>query len=230
MASNRSPDTTVATPPSDRVRLRRGAHLGQYGRADVHAVLDAGLLAHVGVMTDGGPLVIPMAYGRDDDHIYIHGSVANAALRAADGRDVCVTVSVVDGLIFGRSAFHNSMQYRAVMIRGRAERLRDPAEHERALQLVSDHAAANWNTARPPTESEIRKTMAVAVPLTEASVKVRDGGPIDEPEDIDGPVWGGSVPITTTFASPVPSPDLPPGTPSRPEIDAIAGRPAHDRA
>lgn len=211
------------------MRLRRGAHLGRYGRDEVLAVLDAGIIAHVGVATPEGPVVVPMAYGHDGERLYVHGSVANAALRHGDGQDICVTVTVVDGLIFGRSAFHNSMQYRAVMVRGRAERVRDDAEHEQALALVSDHVAANWDTARPPTPAEIRQTMVLAVPLTEAAVKIREGGPIDEPEDIDGPVWGGSVPITSTFGDPVPAPDLPAGVATRPDIAALAGRPVHPR-
>ncbi len=216
-----------AAPASDRVLLRRGAHLGRYAAADVAAVLDAGVIAHVGVSTPAGPVVIPMAYGRDDERIYLHGSVANAALRAADGQDVCVTVTVVDGLIFGRSAFHNSMQYRSVIIRGQAERVRDSAAHVRALQLVSDHVTANWDTARPATDAEVRQTMVISVPLDEASAKVREGGPIDEPGDVDGPFWGGAVPISTTFGQPVGSPDLPAGVAPRAAIEGLAGRPVH---
>lgn len=216
-------------PASERVRLRRGAHLGRYGSDDVRAVLDAGLIAHLGVVTSDGPVVIPMAYGHDGAHIYLHGAVGNAALRAADGHDVCVTVTVVDGLIFGRSAFHNSMQYRSAVIRGRATRILDHAEHRHGLQLVTDHVAANWASARPPTDAEVRKTMIVTVPLAEASTKVRTGGPADEPEDLAGPHWGGSVPISAFFDDPVPSPDLPPGIAVPEAIAALRGRPVHPR-
>ena len=219
--------TTTTTAPSDRVRLRRGAHLGRYGRDDVLAVLDAGVIAHVGVTTPEGPVVIPMAYAHDGERLYLHGAVANAALREGDGHDVCVTVTVVDGLIVARAAFHNSMQYRAVMVRGRAERVSDDAEHEQALALITDHVVANWDTARPATAAEIRRTMVLAVPLTEASAKIRRGGPIDDPEDLDGPYWAGSIPITTTFGEPVPSPDLPPGVTPRPALGAVAGRAVH---
>lgn len=222
-----SDDTTG--PPSDRVRLRRGAEHGHYARHDVLAVLDAGVIAHVGVTTPDGPVVIPMAYGHDGERLYLHGSVANAAMRHGAEQDICVTVSVVDGLIFGRSAFHNSMQYRAVMVRGRAERVRDEAEHLRALALVSDHVTPNWDSARPSTPTELKQTMVLAIPLTEASAKIREGGPMDEPEDLETSYWAGSVPITTTFGEPVPSPDLPAEVTPRPDIDALAGRPVHDR-
>lgn len=211
------------------MRLRRGAHLGRYDRSEVIEVLDAGVIAHVGVGTPDGPVVIPMAYGHDGEHLYLHGAVANAALKAADGQDVCVTVTVVDGLIFARAAFHNSMRYRSVVIRGRASRLHDPADHERALAIVSDHVAPNWDSARPPTATELRKTMSMVVPLTEAAAKIRDGGPNDEPDDIDGPYWAGTVPIITTFGDAIPSPDLPTGVAPRPEIDALTGRPVHPR-
>lgn len=220
-------DTTTAPPASDRVRLRRGADNGRYAPDDVRAVLDAGVIAHVGVATPSGPVVIPMAFGRDEDSIYLHGAVANAALRAADGADVCVTMTVVDGLIIARSPFHNSMQYRSVVIRGAARRIRDEAEHRRALQLISDHVVANWETARPPSDAEVRATMVIAVPLTEASAKVREGGPRDEPDDLPGPHWGGTVPITTTFEPPVPSPDLGPGIDPPPAVAALAGQSAH---
>ena len=192
-------------------------------------MLDAGLIAHVGVTTPEGPVVIPMAYAHDGERLFLHGAVANAALREGDGQDVCVTVTVVDGLIVARSAFHNSMQYRAVMVRGRAERVTDETEHERALALITDHVVDNWDTARPATAAEVRRTMVLAVPLTEASAKIRVGGPIDEPEDLDGPYWAGSIPIVTTFGEPVPSPDLPPGVTIRPEIQALARRNVHAR-
>ncbi|MDQ3739221.1 MAG: pyridoxamine 5'-phosphate oxidase family protein [Actinomycetota bacterium] len=214
-------------PASDRVRLRRGAHNGVYEHEAVLAVLDAGLIAHVGVVTADGPIVIPMAYGRSDDEIYLHGSVANAALRAADGADVCVTVTVIDGLIVGRSPFHNSMQYRSVVVRGLARRVRDDAEHVDALRRVSNHVVATWNGARPPTADELRRTMVIAVPLVELSAKVRTGGPADEPEDLEGPHWGGSVPIVATFGDAVPSPDLPPGIAVPSPVAALAGSAVH---
>lgn len=214
-------------PASDRVRLRRGVHNGVYEHEAVLAVLDAGLIAHVGVATADGPIVIPMAYGRSDGELYLHGSVANAALRAADGADVCATITVVDGLIVGRSPFHNSMRYRSVVVRGRARRVSDAAEQVDALRRVSDHVVATWGEARPPTADELRRTMVIAVPLVEVSAKVRTGGPADEPEDLDGPHWGGAVPIVVTFGDAVPSPDLAPGIDVPPSVAALAGIAVH---
>lgn len=190
-------------------------------------VLDAGVIAHVGVVTPTGPVVIPMAYGRDDDNVYLHGAVANAALRAADGADICVTVTIVDGLILARSPFHNSMQYRSVVVRGTARRIRDDAEHTRTLRLIADHVVANWDTARPPTPAEQRATTVIAVALTEASAKIRRGGPIDEPDDLGGPHWAGTVPISTTFEAPVPSPDLAGGIDVPAAVAALIRSAAH---
>ena len=135
-----------AEPSTDRVRVRRGAIRAEYDRDAILEVLDAGLIAHVGVVTDDGPIVLPMAYGRDDDWLYLHGSVANAALRAAVGQDICVTVTILDGLVVGRCPFHNSMNYRGVVVRGTARRVDDPDEHMAALRLVSDHVVATWDT------------------------------------------------------------------------------------
>ena len=229
-------DSAAATPSTEpasgRVRLRRGSGRGHYDLATVHAVLDAGLVAHLGVTTVDGPLVIPMAYGRDDEQVYVHGALANAAIAAAAGSEVCLTVTIVDGLIFGRSAFHNSMQYRSVVVRGIARAVDDPAEQRRALQLISDHVAASWDTARPATDSEVRRTAVIAIPLTESSAKIRDGGPADEPEDLDGPVWAGHIPIESRYGEPVDSADLVPGRASladRAQIAALAGRPVGAR-
>jgi nitroimidazol reductase NimA-like FMN-containing flavoprotein (pyridoxamine 5'-phosphate oxidase superfamily) len=212
-----------AGPATERVRVRRGANRAAYERDAVFGVLDAGLIAHVGVVTDDGPIVLPMAYGRTDDWLYLHGSAANAALRAAVGRDVCATVTIVDGLLIGRSPFHNSMHYRAVVVRGVARRVDDPAEHLEALRLVSDHVVDTWAAGRPPVEREVRKTMVIAVPLAEVSAKVRVGDPADEPEDLDGPHWGGAVPIHAVWGDPVPSSDLRPGIDPPPSVAALAG-------
>ncbi|MFT3852796.1 MAG: pyridoxamine 5'-phosphate oxidase family protein [Ilumatobacteraceae bacterium] len=220
-----SSETTTPGPASDRVRLRRGANRAEYDPDEIFAVLDAGLIAHLGVITPRGPIVLPMAYGRTDEWLYLHGSVANAMLRTAVGTDVCVTVTIVDGLVVGRSAFHNSMNYRGVVVRGTARRVDDPAEHRLALQLVSDHVVPTWDAARPPTDGEIRTTMVIAVPLVEMSAKIRSGDPIDEPEDVDGSHWAGHVPIASRFAAPVPSADLPAGVSTPRAIAALAGRP-----
>jgi uncharacterized protein len=213
----------TAEPASDRVRLRRGATRADYDRDTIFAVLDAGLIAHVGVVTDDGPIVLPMAYGRTDEWLYVHGSVANAALRAAAGTDICITVTIVDGMVVGRCPFHNSMNYRGVVVRGIARRVDDPAEHVAALKLVSDHVMPTWDTGREPNAAEIRKTMVIAVALDEMSAKIRGGDPIDEPEDIAGPHWAGHVPLRTTWEVPVHSQDLPDGISVPDGIAVLAG-------
>jgi nitroimidazol reductase NimA-like FMN-containing flavoprotein (pyridoxamine 5'-phosphate oxidase superfamily) len=216
---------TSTEPNSDRVRLRRMAQRGAYERAAVYDVLDAGLVAHVGVVTEDGPIVLPMAYGRTDAQFYLHGSVANAALRAAVGHDICVTVTITDALIVGRSPFHNSMNYRCAVVRGVARRVDDVDERTVALRVISDHITATWDYGRAPTDAELRQTLVVAVELVEMSAKVRTGDPIDEPADLDGPHWAGRVPIVTTWGDPVPAADLATGVEVPGAIGSMAGRP-----
>lgn len=216
--------TVPAPSPSDRVRLRRGAHHGRYDRADVTSVLDAGLVAHVGVATDDGPVVIPMAYGHDGDRLLLHGAAANGALGAAIGADVCVTVTVVDGFIVGRSAFHNSMRYRSVVVRGVAERV--PDEHQAdALRTISDHVVETWATGRPPADTELRRTLVIAVALGEASAKIRSGDPTDEPGDVETDHWAGAVPIEARWGPLEPTANLRAGITAPPAVVALRGQP-----
>ena len=167
------------------------ADRGRYDRAEVLDILDAGLVAHVGVSTPEGPVVLPMAYGRDDRHIYLHGAVANHLLGSAGGREVCLTVTLVDGLVMARTPFHNSMNYRSAVVRGRARRVVDERRKLRALKLITDHVVANWDANRLPSASDLRRTLVLELPLAEASAKVRDGDPVDEPGDMTGPLVGG---------------------------------------
>ena len=212
-----------AGAPSARTRVRRGAPRARYGRDDVLGILDAGLIAHVGVTTDEGPLVLPMAYGRDDDWLYLHGAAANHLLNTGEGDEICVTVTRLDGLVMARTPFHNSMNYRSVVVRGRATRILGERRRLYALKLITDHAVAHWDLVRPPSPSDLRKTMVLELPLEEASAKVRAGDPVDEPDDIAGPWWAGVVPITTRFDAPVASADLTgDGRPPAP-IEALAG-------
>ena len=201
-------DTSTAGPPSDRVRLRRIAERGRYDAATITSILDDGLVAHVGVTTPDGPVVLPMAYGHTDGTLYLHGAVGNALLGAAVDVELCATVTLVDGLVLARTPFHNSMNYRCVVVRGRGRRVEDPAEHERALRIITDHVVATWDHGRPPTPSDLRRTLVLALPLTEASAKVRRGDPVDEPQDLEGPHWAGTVAVTTTFGPPMPAADL----------------------
>lgn len=198
-----------AGAPSKRTRVRRRADRARYGSDDVLGILDAGLIAHVGVGTPEGPLVLPMAYGCDGERLYLHGARANHLLRSGDGHDVCVTVTHLDGLVIARTPFHNSMNYRSVVVRGRARRIDDNRRRLHALKLITDHISANWDACRPPSPSELRKTTVLELPIAEASAKVRTGGPVDDPDDVAGPWWAGVVPVTTRFETPEASADSP---------------------
>ena len=201
--------TKPATDPSsERVRLQRGAQRGAYDPKVICDILDAGTIAHVAVTTPEGPLALPMAYAHDRTDLFLHGANANAVLNAAIGHDINVTVTVLDGLIIGRSPLHNSATYRSVVVRGTARQITDIAHKQRALQRISDHVIATWDRGRLPTPSELRRTLVIAIPLAEASAKIRTGGPIDEPHDLNRPHWAGTIPIVTRFTTAQPSPDL----------------------
>jgi len=196
----------------------------------VLGILDAGLIAHVGVTTPDGPLVLPMAYGRDEERLYLHGAAANHLLGTGEGEEICVTVTHVDGLVMARTPFHNSMNYRSVVVRGKATRIDGEERKRYALQLITDHIVANWDTSRPPSQIDLRRTLVLELPLTEASAKVRTGDPIDEPDDIAGPWWAGVVPISTRFEAPVVSADYTGDAGPPAAIEDLAGRSPDDRA
>jgi uncharacterized protein len=203
--------STETTPLSStpRTTLRRHRERGQADRAALYEVLDAGLICHLGVVSDGTPVVLPTAYGRDGDTLYLHGSSANGALWAADGQRVCVTVTHMDGLVAARSAFSHSVNYRSAVIFGTATIVKDDDERWQALRLITDHLIpGRWAAVRQPTTKEMAATSVLSLPLTEASVKVRSGMPKDEPGDYDLDVWAGVLPISVTFGSPVPDPQL----------------------
>jgi nitroimidazol reductase NimA-like FMN-containing flavoprotein (pyridoxamine 5'-phosphate oxidase superfamily) len=211
--------------------VKRGANRAAYEPAVVRAVLQAGHIAHVGVVTDDGPIVLPMAYGvrkgADGDEVLIHGSAANAMMRAGRGLDVCVTVTIVDGLVVARSPFHNSMNYRSVVVRGTATAITDPVDKLAALKVINDHIAPVWDTARPPNDTELKQTLVLALPLVEASAKIRVGDPIDDDEDLQGPHWSGVVPLTATWGPPVPAADLRGAPPVPFAVSALSGTDAH---
>ena len=224
------PTPEEPAPPSDRVRVRRFAARARYERSEVLGILDAGLIAHVGVSTPDGPVVLPMAYGRDDEHLYLHGAVGNHLLRAGDGQEICVTVTHLDGLVMARTPFHNSMNYRSVVVRGSARRIVDGDRKLRALRIITDHVVPNWDNTRLPSASDLRSTLVLELPLAEASAKVRVGDPVDEPEDLAGPWWAGVVPVSTRFESAVPASDLT-GDPQPPaSIQALSGLTPDERA
>lgn len=203
----------MSEPPSERVRVRRLPARAAYDADTVHTILDAAPIAHVGVATESGPVVLPMAFGRQDGLLYLHGSAANGLLRAGGSAEVCATVTHLDGLVLARSAFHHSMNYRSVVVRGTARRVEDRDEKVEALRCITDHVVARWDDSRPPTEVELRQTLVLALPLDEASAKVRRGGPNDDEEDRAGPWWAGVVPIEQCIGDPIDADDLAPGTP-----------------
>jgi hypothetical protein len=195
-----------ATP---RTTLRRLRERGSADRADLHAILDAGLVCHLGVVADGVPVVLPLAYGRDGDTLYLHGSSANGAFGAAAGQQVCVTVTHLDGIVCARSVFHHSMNYRSAVVFGVAAVVTDEEERWQALRVISDHLVpGRWAAARQPTRKEMAATAVLALPLAEASVKVRTGPPGDDPEDLGLDIWAGVLPMTMAWGEPQPDPQL----------------------
>lgn len=210
-------DHRVTTPlsPTARSTVRRGAARARTDRAELYAVLDAGLVGHLGVVLDGAPVVLPTGYGRVDDTLYLHGSTGAATLRAAAaGAPVCLTVTHVDGVVYARSSFHHSMNYRCAVVHGLARTVTDPDERERGLAALTEQLApGSWTATRRPDRRELAATAVLALDLTEASLKVRTGPPGDDDRDLDAPVWGGVLPVRTVFGAPEDDPLLPPGTP-----------------
>ena len=206
---------------TERTRVRRHSERARTEHADLFAVLDAGMICHLGVVVDGSPVVLPTAYGRVGDTLYLHGSSANRSLHAADGHEVCITVTHFDGLVCARAAFAHSVNYRSAVVFGTARIVTDESERLTGLRAVTEQLIpGRWASLRAPTRKELAATMVLAVPLAEASVKVRTGPPKDDPADLESSVWAGVVPLTTAFGEPEPDPDLRPGV----------GTPDHIRA
>jgi uncharacterized protein len=218
---------TTQTPLSGTARttIHRLRERGRTDRRDLYAVLDAGLICHLGVIVDGSPVVLPTGYGRIGDTLYLHGSSANRALLAAAGQDVCVTVTHLDGLVCARAVFHHSMNYRSAMAFGTARLVTEDSERLAALHAVTEQLApGRWDHARLPTRKELAATAVLALPLDEASVKVRTGPPKDDPEDYDTDYWAGVLPAALTFGVAEPDPALRRGVQTPEHITAIAGR------
>jgi len=215
-----------------RIVLGRHHERGQTERDDLYAVLDAGLICHLGVIINGTPRVLPTGYGRLGDVLYLHGSSANSSIMAGNGQEVCVTVTHLDGLVCARSVFNHSMNYRSAMVFGVARLVTDPAEQVLALRTITEHLGpGQWSYARPPSRKELAATSALALPLAEASVKFRAGGPSDEPEDYALDIWAGVMPVTTGFGKPEPDFVLRPGIDTPPHIvnrGALAPRDSAD--
>lgn len=191
--------------PTERTQVRRLPKRGVYDRSRIHAILDEGFLCHVGFLVDGQPYVIPTGYVRAGDQIYLHGSAASRMLRSLDqGIDVCLTVTLVDGFVLARSAFHHSMNYRSVVVLGKARLVGTPEEKWEALRRFTNHIVpGRWDEVRQPTAQELKATSVLALALDEASAKVRTGPPVDDEEDYALSVWAGVVPLHLEPDTPV---------------------------
>ena len=204
--------TGRAQPPSDRVRLRRKRERGRYERDVIDAILDEALLSHLGITAaDGQPLVLPMLHARRRDIVYLHGSAGGRAPRALRaGAPACLTVSLLDGLVLARAAMHHSANYRSVVLLGRARAVEEPEEKRLACREIVEHIVpGRWQDVRPPSENELKATAIVAMPIEEASAKIRTGPPLDDEADHSLPAWAGVVPLTMSAGAPVPDPRLP---------------------
>lgn len=191
--------------PTSRTRLVREPERAVYDREAAYKILDEGFICHVGFVADGQPFVIPTGYGRSGDNLYIHGSAASRMLRNLDqGVPVCVTVTLLDGLVLARSIFNHSMNYRSVVILGTATAVTDPAEKREALRLLSEHILpGRWAESRLPNERELKATTALRLPIQEFSAKVRQGPPIDDAEDYSFRTWAGVLPLAIVPGDPV---------------------------
>jgi nitroimidazol reductase NimA-like FMN-containing flavoprotein (pyridoxamine 5'-phosphate oxidase superfamily) len=201
-------------PPTNRTTLKRLPKRGHFERQTVYAILDEGFICHIGFNVDGRPFVIPTGFARVDDILYIHGSQASRMLRTlSTGVDVCVTVTLIDGLVLARSAFHHSINYRSVVVFGNAQLVTDPEEKNNALFALSEHIVrGRWDDVREPTKEELIQTSVLRLSLEEASAKIRTGPPIDDEEDYAMPIWAGVIPLELTAGSPVDDPRLDNGT------------------
>lgn len=203
-------------PRTTRTTVRRLPERARYDREAIDAILDEGLVCHVGFVDGGQPFVVPSAYARMGDRLLVHGSAASRMLRAlATGAPACVTVTLLDGLVLARSGFHHSMNYRSVVVVGSAAEITDPAEKRRALDAIVEHIVpGRLSAVRPPSELELRATRVVALALDEASAKVRSGPPKDDEADYALACWAGEIPLRLAAGEPVADPRLAGGSPT----------------
>jgi nitroimidazol reductase NimA-like FMN-containing flavoprotein (pyridoxamine 5'-phosphate oxidase superfamily) len=214
----------VTLSPTPRSTVRRNSRRARTDRSELYALLDDALICHLGVPFDGAPLVLPTGYGRVGDVLYLHGSVAARSLAAAAELPVSVAVTQVDGVVYARSSFHCSMNYRSAVVHGAARRVTDPDEILLGLAALTEHLApGTWSHARTPTRKELAATTVLALDLAEASVKMRSGPPADDAEDVEaGTAWAGVLPVRTVFGTPEPCPLLPGDRAVPPHIRARA--------
>ena len=199
-----------AFTPTQRTQLRRYPTRGTFDAATIYSILDEAFLCHIGFVVDGQPFVIPTGYARSGDQLYIHGSAVSRMVRTLGaGVDVCVTVTLLDGLVLARSGFHHSMNYRSVVALGKARVVSGAEEKLAALRAITNHIVPErWDEIRPPTEQELKATTVLAIPLNEVSAKMRSGPPMDDEEDYSLPVWAGVVPVRMQAGEPVDDPRL----------------------
>jgi uncharacterized protein len=202
--------SNIVLEQNARTRVRRLPERGRYDRETINAILDEALICHVGFVVDGRPVVIPTIHTRIDDALYFHGSPAAGMLRnLKEGADACVTVTLLDGLVLARSAFHSSMNYRSAVVFGKAEEVSDREEKLRVLAALVEHVCRGRSAdARSPNEVELKQTIVLRLPIAEASAKVRTGGPSDDEADYSLPIWAGVLPLTLTPGVPVPDNSL----------------------
>lgn len=194
--------------PTARTRINRHSERGRYSAADIYPIVDEALICHVGLVADGQPLVIPMIHARLGDTLYLHGAPASRLLQQAkSGIPLCVTVSLVDGIIFARAVFKHSLNFRSAVLFGTGRLVHDPDEKMRAFEAVTEHIAkGRWAEARWPTRKEMAATLVVAMDIDGASAKVRTGGPLDDDEDLSLPIWAGVLPLAQTPQPPIADP------------------------
>ena len=191
---------------TERTRLRRLPKRGAFDRKTVYSILDESFICHIGFIVDAQPYVIPTAFGRVDDVLYIHGSSASRMLRTLSGGvEMCFTSTLIDGLVLARSAFHHSINYRSVVILGKATLVNDSSEKDKALESITEHIVpGRWTDVRWPNELELKATTVMKLPIDEASAKIRTGGPVDDEEDYDMDVWAGVLPLSLDTGAAVP--------------------------
>lgn len=213
MSRNQIPEPSQSLTPTGRSKVRRLPKQGCYDQDLIYQILDEGLVCCVGFAVEGQPYVIPTAYARIADRLYLHGSPISRMIRSlGSGIEVCITVTLLDGLVLARSAFHHSMNYRSVMMFGTATVVSEMAQKRTALQAFTEQIVpGRWAEVRPPNSTELEATVVLALPLVEASAKVRTGHPTDEREDYSLPIWAGEIPLRLVAALPISDACLPPG-------------------
>lgn len=196
--------TQTQNAPTERTRLRRKRERGHFDRDTINGILDAMPLAHVGYVINETPVVMPTLQWREGGHVYWHASAGGRGIKAAEGTDVCLTVSLLDGLVLARSGFHHSANYRSVMIFGRPERVSDPEQKRARFDgLIDTLFPGRSADLRPPTNVEVRQTTVLSLPISEVSAKIRDAGPVDDEADYALPIWAGTIPIRTVAGAPI---------------------------